>query len=339
MAKSLRSVIQVKIDVEKTIKQMVEYSWNLFCKHFCIEYTYTTGNCDISIGFDPSSTIQLSHDFYHKILHKEYSWKSYFSDTPLIKTDTEKPDYLSTSFYLVNCIQEHSSTAIDSIGRFEYRHSLQKQFSCIKDDLVSSYFEKLKESVPLLKAIPHQIAASNFFISHDNDTFHASFLQDGLWALKNGRLDIVLKLIILEILKKPGWINLDNIMDINDEHGIKSTFFWLVNQGDTDLKKGLKNADYNFDDLYVQQQIKNVEVRGFYNGLHKSISQENYKEEANRLTFTPISNRNHYLRLNVEDHYQELDKARISLDFSLGFAEHYGFRNSYGVPFRPFDLS
>ncbi|MBL4624030.1 MAG: hypothetical protein JKY42_02640, partial [Flavobacteriales bacterium] len=35
----------------------------------------------------------------------------------------------------------------------------------------------------------------------------------------------------------------------------------------------------------------------------------------------------------------ELDKANISLDFSLGFAEHYGFRNSYGVPFRPFDLS
>jgi hypothetical protein len=332
-------MITVKVDTSSDSELLVKYTWGLFCKHFDIAYSYANESYDLTIGFGPDSDIQLSEDFYNKLHNKDYKWKSHFTESPVVTLENGQPDYFSSAFYLVNCVQELKSTDIDSIGRFEYQHSLQNHFNCVKEDLVSGYFSKVKDSAPALKEIAYSEEKSKFFISHDNDTFHASFLQDGFWALRNGRFDVILKLITAEALRNPGWINLDKIMDINDEHGIKSTFFWLVNKGDTFLKKGLKNADYNFDDSYVQAQVKQVESRGYYNGLHKSISKENYKEEAQRLSFNPIANRNHYLRLNVEEHYNELDNANIDLDFSLGFAEHYGFRNSYGVPFHPFDLA
>ena len=37
---------------------------------------------------------------------------------------------------------------------------------------------------------------SKFFISHDIDTIYGSFLQDGLWAVKNKKVGVVLKLIL-----------------------------------------------------------------------------------------------------------------------------------------------
>ncbi len=32
-----------------------------------------------------------------------------------------------------------------------------------------------------------------------------------------------------------------------------------------------------------------------------------------------------------------MEEAGVSVDCSLGFAEHYGFRYSYGLPFKPYD--
>jgi hypothetical protein len=39
----------------------------------------------------------------------------------------------------------------------------------------------------------------------------------------------------------------------------------------------------------------------------------------------------------LED-WPKLSDSSIKLDCSLGFAEHYGFRNSYGKAFQPFDI-
>ena len=35
--------------------------------------------------------------------------------------------------------------------------------------------------------------------------------------------------------------------------------------------------------------------------------------------------------------YREVEEAGLKLDTSLGFTEQWGFRNSYGLPFMPYD--
>ncbi len=41
---------------------------------------------------------------------------------------------------------------------------------------------------------------------------------------------------------------------------------------------------------------------------------------------------------NVPAAWDHLQESSIMLDASLGFAERFGFRNGYGLPFRPYNL-
>ena len=329
-------MIKVFLNVDEPIKPIVKYSWELFCKHYKFNTEYVNINYDISIGFNASNTIEISKTFYDLISNANYHHSSFFKQEPIIFNQSNKKDYLSTAFYLINSIQEYKSTNLDSIKRFTYKGSFQEKFSCIQKDIVSSYFEKLKENIPVLKKIKTTNKKSRFFISHDNDSFYGSLIQDGFWALKKGRIDIVLKLIILETLKKPTWFNLNQIMDINDEYGVKSTFFWLVNKGPATKK--INNSDYNINSKKNQTAIAEINKRGFFNGLHKSISKETFDAELKKTSFNAVSNRNHYLKFSLPEHYLLLQHSKIKIDFSLGFAEQFGFRNSYGLPFKPFNL-
>jgi hypothetical protein len=257
-------------------------------------------------------------------------------DQPLLYRSDGKPDYFGTIVYLANYLQEYGAAGEDELGRFPYALSLQFRYGCVRQDLVSSYASQLAQDLgrPAKERSPSRV-----FVSHDNDGLFRGFLQDGLYALKKGRLDWVLRLLLERVAMKHRWMNMSHIMDINEKYGIKSTFFWLVNRGDVRVgDRALRNADYSITDPRIRRLIKDIERRGFEQGIHKSISDQDFSEELARLPFSCIANRNHFLKLSVPDHFKAVDEAGLKLDFSLGFAEHYGFRNSYALPFRPFDL-
>jgi hypothetical protein len=149
------------------------------------------------------------------------------------------------------------------------------------------------------------------------------------------KISVLLNLIAFELAQKPHWKNIDRIIKINSEYDIKSTFFWLVNKG-----RGLneiQNADY--DIKRESQLLKLVEEKKFINGLHKSCSVDSMNEELDKLGLTNCPyNRYHFLKFSTQRDWNELSESKIQLDCSLGFAEHYGFRNSYGKAFQPFDF-
>jgi hypothetical protein len=74
-------------------------------------------------------------------------------------------------------------------------------------------------------------------------------------------------------------------------------------------------------------------------GLHKSISNQNHKEEIEKLPFQAISNRNHFLKFNLPDLIESIENSNIQVDYSLGYAEVIGYRNGYSLPFVPFNLA
>ena len=73
-------------------------------------------------------------------------------------------------------------------------------------------------------------------------------------------------------------------------------------------------------------------------GLHKSLATSSFSDELSLLPRPTSINRNHYLRFSLPEHFQLLDDAGITDDFSLGFSEVMGLRNNYGLPFQPFNL-
>ena len=310
-----------------------------FSHYVRLQYGAYVGN---TVEQKLNGKVDFSEKCWRLLNDGQFHFKDWFEMEPLLKGEDGKSDYWGTCFYILNCLQEWVPNQADYLGRFKYECSFQHHFNCVYENLVNQYFDKIlqelwAENVPTKLETP-----SRFFISHDNDVFFGSFLQDGLWALKKKRLDIVVKLIINEIIRKPHWLNLEQIMDINDEHGVKTTFFWLVNKGlaapHLTSGKKLKNADYDYHNSRIQKLVKRVAERGFENGLHKSISNETFAEEANRLGFEPLANRNHFLKFSLPVHFHQLDAAGVKLDFSLGFAETFGFRNGYSLPFHPYNF-
>ena len=60
-------------------------------------------------------------------------------------------------------------------------------------------------------------------------------------------------------------------------------------------------------------------------------------EERARAPLNSSSNRYHFLNFLPHRDWRRLSDSGLNFDASLGFAEHYGFRNSYGKAFQPFD--
>ncbi|MCU0359906.1 MAG: hypothetical protein MUF75_04155 [Bacteroidia bacterium] len=241
-------------------------------------------------------------------------------------------------FYLINTLDEINAdeTDFDALGRFKYTASYQKQHT-LESNRVLKLILSTCETIPFLKrSFTPLPVASGFFLSHDIDSLYGSSVQDGLWAIKNFRFDVLLKLFANAITQRPHWFNIDLIMAIESEHDFRSTFYWLVNQGRIDKRQ--TNADYAILSPKLQTTLKQVQARGFENGLHKSISTQSIQEEAECLQVQVIGNRYHYLKFKLPEAYKAIETSGLKLDASLGFAEQFGFRNAYSFPFSPYNF-
>lgn len=244
---------------------------------------------------------------------------------------------LAEIFYLINSLDEYkaSASSFDELGRLQFKNSVRSKIG-IENNLVLQKILHCRNQYPELK---NNLKITNhnsyFFLSHDIDSIHGSFLQDGLWAAKKGRLDIIFTLLANAASSKPHWFNMDIIQKTESEYDFKSTFYWLANKGKIDSRQ--TNADYDINSRKVKNAIKNLSSAGFEHGLHKSISNESFNQELAKVPFKTNGNRYHYLKFKLPGAYQEIEKSDLKLDASLGFAEHYGFRNNYGYPFHPYN--
>lgn len=269
--------------------------------------------------------------FYDEIKEKSLD-KNHFASNTTITTNDLKKDSIATIFFMVNCMQEFNPSAqqLDSFGRFKFEASYQSRLKNIEQNLV----QKEIDALCLKWNITPSKKKSTFFISHDIDTIYGSFLQDGFWALKNMKIGVVLSLILWEFTNKQHWKNIDQIIKLNSEKDILSTFFWIVNKG-----KGLqeiKNADYDINQ--ERHLLKMVDDSKFVNGLHKSCSTMSIDEELKKGNINSTFNRYHFLKFLSHSDWKKVSDSALTFDCSLGFAEHYGFRNSYGKAFQPFDV-
>jgi hypothetical protein len=250
----------------------------------------------------------------------------------VIKDKIDRNELLSTAYYLINSMQEYKDKDKDDFGRFKYANSYQHTLKNPTANIVQQCFNEIST----IAGISPLKTKTRFFLSHDIDTVYESILQDGFHVLKKGRFDLFLGLLFRVAVGRPDWLNIDQIMNIESEYDCRSTFFWIVKKG----KEGnLKNADYSFTANKIQRLVNSVKQRGFENGLHKSISSTSFETELDSFTERPVASRYHYLKFNLPHGFNTIENAGLKMDASLGFAENIGFRNSYGLPFSPYNLT
>jgi hypothetical protein len=315
-------------------KAIVYYALQLvaFNKGFEFHYTSEKEKAEIAVGVDETDDIVVSRRFYDLLSIGETSFKEHLDPkTKTVINELGETDYFSTIFYYVNCTQEFFSKSFDCYGRFKYQESLQHHFQNIKENFVQRLIDECCEKTEKLCRLKTVSRKSACFLTHDIDEIFKAKNEDGKFALLKGKWLSIPRLIWNHYCGTPDLLNMKQIAALELQFGFRSTFFWLP-------VKNKQNADYELNSPCTQEQISYLTKEGFAHGIHKSWSEKTFEDELSCFYPHPSINRYHFLKFTVHD-FLALEAAGIRIDTSLGYAEQFGFRNNYGLPFHPFDLT
>lgn len=301
----------------------ITYILSLWGKHTGTAVTFApTPEGALTIGTSADATFRISGGFQPDDFRQVA-----LSPTGMLNGIDDQPDILRTAFYLLNTLQEYNDAQPDVLGRFQYINSYQHRLGVARENIVQRCFDAVSNAA----GVAPRREKTQFMLSHDIDLVHRAVIEDGFNVLKKGRIDQFLAILMRVAMGRPDWLNIDQIVKLESLYDCRSVFFWIVNRG------GL-NADYAFHSPRMQRQFEAVTAGGSDNGLHKSISEESFEQELQKYGPGAISNRYHYLKFHLPQAYHDIEAAGLKLDASVGFAEEAGFRNSYGLPFNPYNF-
>jgi peptidoglycan/xylan/chitin deacetylase (PgdA/CDA1 family) len=326
-----------RIYIRPTCQEVKAYQWiwGVFSDYLQLDYSFClhVQEADFIVGDEFGDHIRTNENFWSLIREKKFDYSLLLDDQMYVRYSDNSIDFFSTAFYFINCLWEKSELSVkDKWGRSEFSNSIWKFYGYEKPfSFVNQLFEDYASQLSL--DIPHN--KSKVFLSHDIDTIYGAIVEDTYCALKQRNIFQAFKVIFENVFRGPQWKNFKSILELEKKYAMFSTFFWLPIKGKV---KGIgKNADYNINTL--DSAFNLVEQYGGNNGIHKSISSYTFKEELKMLSFNPIINRNHYLKYTWEELQEEIDNSELKMDASLGYAEAYGYRNGYSLPFTPFDIN
>ena len=272
-------------------------------------------------------------------------------------------DLLKSSFYLLSGYQELQPETLDALGRFAYESSIQKHLGITGRPLVNYYFRILLDGISEFCNF-HQIPFGErslfknfaFFPTHDVDSLDTYTLIEagfrvkqalGLAASSDSKVRAwrMASRYLFQSLnpisrKNPSW-DFEKLREVEAEHAYRSAFFFLP-------KDRLHvDAYYDFDEPRVKRLFKSLQDQGCELGIHgtvrSSTSREALSAEINKLEHAVGQSiqgvRQHRLMFDRHLTHHIHQQAGLTYDSTLGFADHEGFRNSYCLPFRPYDFT
>lgn len=270
-----------------------------------------------------------------------------FSGTTCLEFDG-KSDLLASIFYVLSRMEEYNSTQTDSLGRYKASASILQYHDWLKTPICDYWSQRLIAHLeerfefnlgaqqPRFYFQPTFDIDHTFAYAHKNTirTFFAiaKDLVYGRNERKNDR-----KKVRAGAIPDP----YDTFAQIAElaQHFEHTKVFWLLGNY-TKLDKNLSHLN-----LAQQEKIKQIAAVAEI-GIHaSSLTQHHVQQlelEIQRLEtivgYRPNSNRQHFLLMKLPATYQNLIKAGITHDYTMGYAEQTGFRAGTARSFKWFDL-
>ncbi len=256
-------------------------------------------------------------------------------------------DIFAAVFYMVTRYEEYLPFTPDKHGRFKAQDSLAYQNNFLQYPVVNIWIKHFKNI--LTERFPSlQFRSSTFkaIVTYDIDIAYA-FKGRNVFRLIGatvkdvfkGKLRNISNRVNSLITKKDPWDIYDSLKETIEKNELNSIFFFLSG----DYSRHDKNI--HFDHYLMAELIKKISAFsdiGIHPSYYSSIATDKILIEKTRLE--KISNkkinksRQHYLRFNLPDTYNQLSAAGITEDYSMGFADMPGFRAGTCTPFYFYDL-
>lgn len=308
---------------------------------------YSNKNRENSLKIVPHSLL-----FEEKIQMQDIVF-SMDEDLPICFQTKELSDFpfdiFAASFYFLSRYEEYTAVSKDAHQRFDAKDSLAYKNNLLHLPLVDAWVELLKQR--LKKTYPKlsfPTKTFSFIPTYDIDLPFA-YLQKSFALQCAGFAKLLLQLkfkkmitrtkVLLKKEKDP-FYTFDYLTDIHQRHQLRPYYFFIAAK-----KKSKYDRNPAWGNKAFQKLIYDLSLSSDI-GLHASYySKENPQrigdEKAYLQTITKTSivkNRFHFLRFSLPDGYRSLLANGITEDYSMGYANHIGFRAGTCTPFLFFDL-
>jgi len=317
---------------------------------FCLQNFNLAYNCfeDLTTNFEKYQG-QFENSFSN-VLKKPpiyFEWNSYrfpvfiHQDQKELFSENGKInfDIFLNIFLFLSGFQEILCEKKDSHGRFPFNESLQAKYGFTEIPVVNIYFDLLYETALKNNIRIERISYKKPIIfTHDIDQLRSGWFENIQFELSHFSCKSfwrIPKNIFIKTfgLKDDFHKGMEKMLLIDKENNIEAVSFFLVD-------KSHKNADFDITKnkfKSILAEAKKSQELGIHPTYEAFDNEYKYETELNKLQkFTNnkiTKSRQHFLRYNIEKTPFIQEKIGIEEDYTLGFAEQYGFRNGITNPF------
>jgi hypothetical protein len=267
---------------------------------------------------------------------------------PVGKASTMPFDPFAASFYLVSRYEEYLPQIRDEYDRFNARESLAFQNGFLERPVVNIWANWIKELIKgKFPGFVFPEKKYQYVSTIDIDNAYA-YYEKGVMRTVGGYIKSLFSFdfeqvsertrVLLRKQKDP-YDTYDFQLDIQKAYKLKPIYFFLL--GDY----GVNDKNLSIESKKFQSLIKMI---GDYAevGIHPSYGSnkdpEKLKKEINRLSGVLnreiTKSRQHFLKLSFPETYRNLIDLDITDEYSMGFAQHIGFRAGVCNSFNFYDL-
>jgi hypothetical protein len=277
-----------------------------------------------------------------------------------IDESTRKPDWLGELFEWISSSHEQDIADRDPVGRIPFSRTIfasqgltpQKPYAMFvmawfQNELMTRCrTESLPKAVSPVPGVEHIVVCS-----HDIDFYYTSRWPAVTRLLKNlvisvrpfkdaSFFDWSFRHLLEALRGKPICDYLDRLAKAGQEHDFRSTVFAVSR------KAHRRDPAYRLQDIATR--TRSCVEKGFSLGLHGSYESivggmgliREVAAMADGVGIRPSGSRQHWLRFgDYKSLFDEVQKAGLLYDSTLGFAEIGGFRNGACFAFPPYDFA
>jgi hypothetical protein len=291
--------------------------------------SYSNYEFDHSLSLKPS-VLLFEEQFRESIRVEKGSWR----DIDCLKFDSVA-DPLASVFYVLTRYEEYYSRFPDNHGRFTAKESLQSKFDWLHIQIAERWIEAFFKaySPEYLKKLESQ-KTIRIIPTFDIDNTYAfkwkegwrSWLSNSKDLLKNNKERLKTRKLVQQGELSDPFDSFETIRSIYNDYPETRVFWQLGNYAKYDT-----NIAWN--DPRHQELISEISRLGHL-GLHPSYasnySDEKLEQEVRRIkTITSkviTESRQHFLKLNLPKTYHRMMEYGFEKDFTMGYADDYGFR-------------
>jgi len=342
-------VITILVD---KITPRLTYTLNFIFKDRGVDY-HLENNTD---QFLSSEQIQLNYSQHQLENIPSIIPSSILFENKIVFLDLVKGDFLGEDCFSINTIldpfgaifytlsryEEYIVSDRDQHGRFEFENSMSSKFNWSDRVVCDRWAKKIYEFLGVDYPVNQVEIVPTFDIDNAFAYANKSNLRTNLSRLKdviqlNKERVEERKKVLNNLLPDP-YDTFGKIEGIGKQYPLTKVF-WL-NRSDKKYDRNVELSNSKVDEL-IRRLEKSVEL-GIHPSYHSNENEKALESEIKGLESVlkreVTISRQHFLKLDIPKTYSILCRKGIGTDYSMGFADMYGFRSGTAREHNWFDL-